>query len=88
MTAKPIFGQDWQVCPPNGITTNPDAPVNYQNPYFVNDFFDWRLNDDLQQYFLPYWHTNIVAGFPTINPFWSSSPTFTNWCLLCNYSLE
>jgi hypothetical protein len=70
-----LFGQNWQVCPPNGITTNPDAPVNNQNPYFVNDFFDWRLNNDLQQYFLPYWHTNIIAGFPTINPFWSSNPT-------------
>jgi hypothetical protein len=29
-------------CPPVGITTNPDGPVNPQNSNFVNDFFDWR----------------------------------------------
>lgn len=34
------FGQ----CPPEGITTNPDNPVNNQNPNYKNDFFDWRDN--------------------------------------------
>lgn len=39
-----VSAQEWTVCPPNGITTNPNAPVNTQNPYFVNDFFDWTIN--------------------------------------------
>ncbi len=31
-------------CIPNGITTNPDNPVNPEKPSKTNTFFDWRLD--------------------------------------------
>lgn len=39
-SCQTLFGQ----CPTTGISTNPDNPVNNQNPNYVNDFFDWRNN--------------------------------------------
>jgi uncharacterized membrane protein YgcG len=32
-------------CDPKGITTNPDAPVNPEQPSKTNTFFDWRKLD-------------------------------------------
>lgn len=39
------FTWSQSLCPPNGITTNPDSPNNSQNSAMKNDFFDWRVED-------------------------------------------
>lgn len=64
----------WEVCPPNRITTNPFAPINNQNPYFENDFFDWTRGT-FEDYFKTSWNTSLSGIFPYINPYWSSSLT-------------
>jgi hypothetical protein len=50
MSINLVWGQS--LCPPNGITTNPDNPNNTQNPTMENDFFDWRI-EDFNNYFDP-----------------------------------
>lgn len=42
--ALPLASQE-EPCPPTGITTNPDEPVNGLHPNYINDYFDWRKED-------------------------------------------
>ena len=64
------------LCPPNGIITNPDNPINNHNSNFLNDFFDWRT-EDFTNYLDPNYKGNVEPGFNVINPYWSSVPEYT-----------
>lgn len=63
-----LWGQS--LCPPNGITTNPDAPNNPQNTAMENDFFDWR-SESFNNYFDPNFLTAVEPLFSETNPYWS-----------------
>ncbi|HHB79807.1 MAG TPA: hypothetical protein ENK85_11295 [Saprospiraceae bacterium] len=61
------FGQS--LCNPNGISTNPDNPVNPHSPDMTNNFFDWRIPDFVDYFDLDYLNNNPL---PSTNPYWST----------------
>ena len=67
----PLSAISQSLCPPKGISTNPDNPINLNNPIMKNDFFDWRIQD-----FEDYYNPNYIGGaepfFSITNPYWSS----------------
>jgi hypothetical protein len=77
MISSMLQGQSY--CNPNGITTNPDAPINTHNPNFKNTFFDWRVDlnaiipiTSYEHYFNPNYTVSAhPASFPySYSPYW------------------
>jgi hypothetical protein len=52
----------WSQCPPNGISTNPSAPINTQLPIKKNNYFDWRLPQYASSSYC-YPHTSVPSPF-------------------------
>jgi hypothetical protein len=65
-------GQGQSLCPPKGISTNPDNPINTHNPNMENDFFNWT-QEDFQNYFNPNFPTTIQPGFNTNSLYWQQT---------------
>ncbi|NJN78717.1 MAG: hypothetical protein HC803_10670 [Saprospiraceae bacterium] len=77
MLSSMLQGQSY--CNPNGITTNPDAPINTHNSQFKNTFFDWRVNlnatppiTSYEHYFNPSYITNPPYFPHNYSPYWGN----------------
>ena len=67
----PLSAISQSLCPPNGISTNHDNPINLSNPSMENDFFDWRVQD-FTDYYDPTYINVAEPFFSSTNPYWSS----------------
>ena len=65
--------QGQSLCPPNGIITNPDEPINTHNPNLENTFFDWRLDvPDFTNYFDPDYVISTPYFPHHYSPYWGN----------------
>lgn len=78
--AMPLIAQD-EPCPPTGVTTDPDEPVNNQHSDYINDHFDWTE----ELYDVYFAGGNIIVQ---ANPYTANNGGVTNLYLTGDYEPE